>query len=316
MSARSITTGLTAALVLLLAGAAVAQPAVAEKIPVRAAYVPAVTWLAAWVAKDEGYFDEQGLDVSFIVVQNISTVPGTVGKQLDIAPATVVDLINAAGGGLNVVAVAGGHSDVVGAVTNTVIVRKDSGIKSIKDLAGKTVATPTIGAILHVALLHWLKKEGVDINSIRAVEVPFPNMPDQMKAGRIDAAEAVQPFASRMVAEGHISLGDQLLQVASPARSTVWISDRDWAVSHKPVIAKWSAALRKAKALIESDPDKARVILAKYTKLPPAVTQSIPLPHFEVTLEPQEIDVWIKVLADLGKLQRPLEGAKLMITAQ
>jgi NitT/TauT family transport system substrate-binding protein len=216
-------------MLVLLAGAALAQPAVgAEKIPVRAAYVPAVTWLAAWVAKDEGYFDEQGLDVSFIVVQNISMVPGTVGKQLDIAPATVVDLINAAGGGLNVVAVAGGHSDLVGAVTNTVIVRKDSGIKSIKDLAGKTVATPTIGAILHIALLHWLKKEGVDINSIRAVEVPFPNMPDQMKAGRIDVAEAVQPFASRMVAEGNISLGDQLLQVASPARSTVWISDRDW----------------------------------------------------------------------------------------
>src|SRR5665647_1175426 len=112
MSARSITTGLTAALVLLLAGAAVAQPAVAEKIPVRAAYVPAVTWLAAWVAKDKGYFDEQGLDVSFIVVQNISLVPSTVGKQLDIAPATVVDLIKASAGGLNVVAVAGGHSDV------------------------------------------------------------------------------------------------------------------------------------------------------------------------------------------------------------
>ena len=47
-----------------------------------------------------------------------------------------------------------------------------------------------------------------------------------------------------------------------------------------------------------------------------AVTQSIPLPHYEIALEPKEIDVWIKVLADLGKLQRPLEGAKLMITAQ
>jgi NitT/TauT family transport system substrate-binding protein len=315
MFAQSIATRLTAAL-LLLAGVAVAQPAAAQKIPVRAAYVPIVTWLSAWVAKDEGYFDEQGLDVSFIVVQNISMVPGTVGKQLDIAPATVVDLINAAGGGLNVVAVAGNHSDVPGAETNTVIVRKDSGITSIKDLAGKTVATPTVGAILHIALLHWMKKEGVDINSIRAVEVPFPNMPDQMKAGRIDAAEAAQPFAGRMVAAGNISLGDQLLQVANPARSTVWISDRDWAASHKPVIAKWSAALRKAKALIESDPNKAREILAKYTKLPVEVTQSIPLPHYEIALEPKEIDVWIKVLADLGKLQKPLEGAKLMITAQ
>ena len=77
---------------LLIASMALVNPVVAQqKIPVRAAYVPAVTWLAAWVAKDKGYFDEQGLDVSFIVVQNISQVPSTVGKQLDIAPATVVD---------------------------------------------------------------------------------------------------------------------------------------------------------------------------------------------------------------------------------
>ena len=56
-----------------------------------------MTWLNAWVAKDKGLFERQGLDVSFIAVQNISLLPGTVGKQLDIAPATVVDLIKAAG---------------------------------------------------------------------------------------------------------------------------------------------------------------------------------------------------------------------------
>ncbi len=316
MSAPSMTTKLTTAL-LLLAALVVARPATAaEKVKVRAAYVPAVTWLASWVAKEEGFFDKQGLDVSFIVVQNISMVPGTVGKQLDIAPATVVDLINAAGGGINVVAVAGNHSDVPGAITNTVIARKGSGIKSVKDLAGKTIATPTVGAILHIALLYWMKQEGVDINSIRAVEVHFPNMPDQMKAGRVDVAEAVQPFASRMIAAGNIALGDQLLKVASPARSTVWIADRTWAAAHKPIIAKWSAALEEAKAFIKEHPDKARAVLAKYTKLPAAVVQSIPLPYFEVKLEPKEIDVWIKVLAELGKLQRPLKGADLMITAQ
>ncbi len=312
MPARSIGASFVALLLLLAA----AQPAAAQKVPVRAAYVPAVTWLSAWVAKEEGYFDEQGLDVSFIAVQNISLVPGTVGKQLDIAPATVIDLINAAGGGINVVAVAGNHSDVPDHVTNAVIVRKDSGIKSVKDIAGKTVATPTVGAILHIALLHWMKKEGVDINSIRAVEVPFPNMPDQMQAGRIDVAEAVQPFASRMIAAGHVSLGDQLLQIANPARSTVWIADRTWAAAHKPIIAKWAAALSKAKDLIENNPGRARAVLAQYTKLPAAVVESIPLPFYKIKLEPQEIDVWIKVMSDLGSLQKPLKGADLMIAGQ
>jgi len=314
MRVQSIRARCVAAL-LLLAPLVAAQPAAAQKIKVRSAYVPAVTWLAAWVAKEQGFFDEQGLDVSFISVQNISLVPGTVGKQLDIAPATVIDLINAVGGGIDVVAVAGNHSDATGHVASYVVVRKDSGIKSIKDFAGKTVATPTVGAILHIALLHWMKQEGVDINSIRAVEVPFPNMPDQMKAGRVDVAEAVEPFASRMIAAGNTSLGGQLMHVASPARSTVWISDRTWAAAHKDVIAKWAAALEKARLFIEKDPARARVILAQYTKLPPAVTATLPLPYYDFTLRPQELDVWIKVMSDLGNLQKPLKGADLMIAA-
>ncbi|HEY4919540.1 MAG TPA: ABC transporter substrate-binding protein [Xanthobacteraceae bacterium] len=312
MLAQSIGARCVAAL-MLLAPFLAAQPAAAQKIKVRAAYVPAVTWLSAWVAKEEGYFDAQGLDVSFIAVQNISLVPGTVGKQLDIAPATVIDLINAAGGGLDVVAVAGNHSDTTDHVTSTIIVRKDSGIMGVKDFAGRTVATPTVGAILHIALLHWMKQEGVDVNSIRAVEVPFPNMPDQMKAGRVDVAEAVQPFASRMIAAGNVSLGDQLLRIANPARSTVWIADRAWAAAHRPVIAKWAAALDQARELIEKNPARARAVLAQYTKLPPGVADSIPLPFYDVTLRPQELDAWIKVMSDLGSLQKPLKGADLMI---
>jgi NitT/TauT family transport system substrate-binding protein len=301
------------AALLLLAPLLAAQAAAAQKIKVRAAYVPAVTWLSAWVAKEEGYFDAQGLDVSFIAVQNISLVPGTVGKQLDIAPATVIDLINAAGGGLDLVAVAGNHSDTTDHATSTIIVRKDSCITGVKDFAGRTVATPTVGAILHIALLHWMKQEGVDASSIRAVEVPFPNMPDQMKAGRVDVAEAVQPFASRMIAAGNVSLGDQLLRIANPARSTVWIADRAWAAAHGPVIAKWAAALDQARELIEKNPARARAVLAQYTKLPPGVADAIPLPFYDVTLRPQELDVWIKVMSDLGSLQKPLKGADLMI---
>jgi NitT/TauT family transport system substrate-binding protein len=303
---------LTGAVALALAGGG-NEARAQQKTPVRAAYIPAITWLCAWVAKDKGFFDRQGLDVSFIVAQNISLLPGVVGKQLDIAPATVVDLVKAAAGGLNVVAVAGGHSDASGEVTNTVIVRKGSGITSVKDFAGKTIGTPTLGGILHIALLYWMKKEGVDPDSIRAVEVPFPNMADQMAAGRLDVAEAVQPFADRMIAAGNISLGDQLLHVANPALSTVWIADRAWAAEHKPIIAQWTQALRDAKAFILANPDEARAIVVKYTKLPAGVVQSITIPDFDASIAPEEIAVWIKVLDELGQLQRTPKAADLIV---
>ena len=61
-----------------------------------------------------------------------------------------------------------------------------------------------------------MMKEGMDINSIRTVEVPFPNMGDMMAAGNVDVALGAQPFADRMIATGNIPLGNPVLQVASP----------------------------------------------------------------------------------------------------
>jgi NitT/TauT family transport system substrate-binding protein len=285
-----------------------------EKIKVRSAFNPSITWSASWVAKEKGFFDQQGLDVSFITVQNIGPLPTIVGKQLDIAPATVVDMIKAVSGGLNVVAVAGGHIDTTEDAPNSIMAGKNSGIKTIKDLAGKTIGSPSAGSILHIALLHWLKREGVDVSGIRTVEVPFPNMGDQLTAGRIDVAESVQPFVDRMKSAGHLSLGDQLLQVSSPARSTVWVADATWAKANPEAIKKWTASIKLAIDYIKANPEAAREVVAKYTKLPLSVVETMSFPHFETKVQPQELDVWIKVLDELGQLQKKVDAASMIAT--
>jgi len=308
---------LRASIVTLFAGLALSAPSMAqEKLPLRVAYVPAAPGLVVWVAQDKGFFAEQGLDVSFVPLQNISLVPGAIGKQLDVGMVTVPDLIKASAGGLDVVAISGGHIEVEGSTTNVLVARKDAGISSIKDISGKTVGTPTVGAILHVALLHWMKKEGIPANSIRAVEVPFSNMPDQLEAARIDVAIGAQPFADRMLAAGNLSLGNPLLQIANPVLATLWISERGWAEENKEAAAKWNAALQQSKDFIANDPDGAREILAKYTKLPAPVVQSLELPHFETKLEAQEIDVWAQVLRELDQLQEQIDASNLIATVK
>ena len=288
----------------------------AQKMSVRSSYVPAVPGLAAWVAQEKGFFAAQGLDVSFIALQNVSLVPGSIGKQLDVGLVTIVDLIKAASAGLKVAAATGGHLEVEQSTTNMLIARKDSGITTINDIAGRRVAAPSLGAILHVALLHWMMKEGMDINSIRTIEVPFSNMGDAMAAGNVDVALGAQPFADRMIAAGNIPLGNPVLQVASPALATVWIADRAWAEQNKAAVAKWSAALRQAKDFIANNPQEAREVLAKYTKLPPPVVATLPLPHFETGLQASQIEVWIKVLAELKQLQGPVDVAHLLAMMQ
>ncbi len=301
----------------MLVGGIPSDPASAQGMTkVRAAYIPVATWLPAWIALDEGYFKKHGLDVTLMPVQNISILPGTVGRQIDIAPTTAPDLLKAAAGGLDVVAVAGQTIETSKNQVVQVMVKPDSGIKGVKDLAGKRIGTPTVGAVIHVSVLYWLKKNGVDPNSIRAVEVPFPNMEDQLKAGRVDAVESLQPFVNKMLAGGYKSIGDPVLSVGDPVLFPFWIAQGAWARANKDVIKKWIASLEDAKKYIKDNPKGARVILAKYTKLPEAIVQRIPLPEFQFTIKPEQLKVWIDVLKDLGQLNQNLDANKLVVTVQ
>jgi ABC-type nitrate/sulfonate/bicarbonate transport system substrate-binding protein len=78
-----------------------------QKVALRVAYIPVITWLPALVAKDEGIFDANGLDVTFTKFPNIVHLPPTLGRQFDLVPTTAPDLLNAVASGLNLAAFAG-----------------------------------------------------------------------------------------------------------------------------------------------------------------------------------------------------------------
>lgn len=282
---------------------------------VRIAYVPVATWLPAWVAKDKGIFAKHGLDVSMTPVQNLSLLPGTVGRQFEFAASTPPDLIKAAANGIDVVGVAGEAMETKDNQSMAVIVRKDSGITGPKGLKGKTIAAPTLGAVMHVATLYWLKKNGVDPNSVRGVEVPFPNMGDQLKAKQVDAVEALVPFTTTILAAGNVSIGDPMLAVGDEVLFPFWIASGPWARAHRDIIKAFIDSLTEAKAYMDAHPQDGRAVLAKYSHLPPAIVAKVPYPTYRFTLKPEELGAWVDVLNDLGQLSAPVDKAKLVVTA-
>lgn len=285
-----------------------------ELTSVRAAYVPVATWLPAWVAKDKGIFEKHGLNVTLTPVQNLSLLPGTVGRQFEFAASTAPDLLKAVAGGLDVVATAGEAVETQANPTMQLIVRKDSSIKSASDLKGKVIAAPTLGAVMHSATLYWLKKNGVDPSSIRGVEVPFPNMGDQLKAGSVDAVEALVPFTTALLAAGNVSLGDPMIAVGNEVIFPFWISDGAWARANRPTIKKWIDALTETKKFMDENPQETRAILAKYSHLPPAVVEKVPFPTYRFTIKEEELEVWANVLTELGQLSKPVDKSKLVVS--
>ncbi len=284
--------------------------------PIRAAYVPVATWLPAWVAKDQGIFEKHGLDVTLTPVQNLSLLPGTVGRQFEFAASTAPDLLKAVAGGLDVVATAGEAIETKANPTMQLMVRKDSAINGPQDLKGKVIAAPTLGAVMHSATLYWLKKNGVEPSAVRGVEVPFPNMADQLKAGSIDAAEGLVPFTGAMLAAGDRTLGDPMLAVGDEVLFPFWISEGTWARGNKALIKAWIASLTEAFAFMQSNNTETRAILAKYSRLPPAIVDKVPLPTYRFTIKKEELAVWVDVLNELGQLPAGVDKEKLVVTAE
>jgi len=284
---------------------------------VRVAYVPIGTVLPAFVAKDTGIFERNRLEVTLTPIDNVTTITGALGRQFDIGSSTPPDTIKAVGQGLPVGAVTGATVVTPNNTVGELVVAKDSPIRELADLRGKRVATPSIGASMHVSLLNWLSKEGVEIDSLTAVETPFPTMADQLKAGRVDAVEAVQPFLGLLLEAGNRSLGAPILSIGEPpVLSVVWIAQHNWATQNRSTLERWNRSLVEAQGVIESEPERARAILEKYTQLPPAIAKSVQLPEYAAQLSPDELKAglapWVEALNNAGQFDGEVSADRLV----
>jgi ABC-type nitrate/sulfonate/bicarbonate transport system substrate-binding protein len=90
--------------------------------------------------------------------------------------------------------------------TTAWMVRKDSGIDSLSDLRGKTVATNAVGGStdylqdFYIAQRAGLKPE----RDYKKVEVPFGQMQEALLSGRIDVGLFPQPFFGAVNATGKV----------------------------------------------------------------------------------------------------------------
>ncbi len=94
--------------------------------------------------------------------------------------------------------------DVIGKA-ETLAARKDSGIKTVKDLEGKKVATP-FASTAHFSLQNAMEMNGVDVSKVEL----FDMQPDDIYAawtrGDIDAAYVWDPVLTKLFDDGGVAV--------------------------------------------------------------------------------------------------------------
>ncbi|MGO4416992.1 NMT1/THI5 like [Cupriavidus sp. OV038] len=301
-------------LVFLLTGLALAQPPTAmaqtpARTKVRVASVVSAAWLPLWIAKDKGMFTAHGLDVDITTVQNVSTVVGALGRQFEVSGCTPIDIIKARLRKLDVVGIAGNTQELTANQQMQLVTRADGPIQNLADLKGQVVATPSLNGVIHIATLNALRQRGVDPKDVRFQEMAFANMGDQLAAGRVAAAEIVEPYASVSMKVGVRTLGNPMLGVADPVILTCWMANGQWARDHRAAVTAWRAALNDAIQYIQKNDQASRAVLAKWTRLPDAVAGSVRLPAYTTRLGDAEIDTWIQTSFAVGAIHEKVSAA-------
>jgi NitT/TauT family transport system substrate-binding protein len=166
-----------------------------------------------------------------------------------------------------------------------IVVKRGSPIKDVSQLAGKTIAANSLKGVGEVVIKASLDKQGVDPNSIKLLEVPFPDMPTALDKGRVEAIWVAEPFLTQVLGTGARDLDAPLVTLGKNYVNGAYVTTEKYLGEDEGVVKRFAKAMNRSTDYAREHPDEARAILPDFTKIPPDVGKKIFLPSW-----PSEID--------------------------
>ncbi len=281
--------------------------AAAEKVTIM--YTATAAFASAFVAKDQGFFEKHGVDVTLQLNPNTSLVATAVASgSAEVGITTPTVAFQAVDNGIPLQSFASTNVFPDPSAAG-LVVSPASGITGPKDLAGKKIGVPGIGGLLDVVMLEWVAVNGGDPSKINVVEISLPQTADVLKSGQVDGVAGVDPFLSRAVDLGVGKLVGDFMTVVPPGTvGGIFVTTKAWADAHKDAIRGMQDALDDALVYIKSNQDSARASLAKYTPLPPKVVAGLKWPNLSTHLSPEtSLKFWNELAVRQKLINTPID---------
>lgn len=279
---------------------------------VRFGYLPITSLLGMYAAIERGYFGREGIRVDLVPMAGGAIVTQALqGGSIDMGESNPVTMLLAASHGVQTVIVARGTSDRRNHPIDSLLVSKDSPIRSAKDLEGKTVAVNTLNNVNHIGMEEWLRQNGADASKVRFTEIGFPDMLASLSHGQIDAAYEAEPYITIGKSLGMRVLAHPLADLREHTLISGRVALRSWAVSHKGLLARFVSAMDRGQQWVDGHHRQARPYLVKYVKMSPDVAKKVPLPSI-ARVRPSDFTYWMLLCIDWHVLDHSLNVNKLI----
>jgi NitT/TauT family transport system substrate-binding protein len=153
--------------------------------------------------------------------------------------------------------------------------KSDSGIKSLKDAKGKSIAYSTNGSSTHSMVLAFIKEFNLDVKPV-ATGSPPATLTNVM-SGQVDIGWAAPPFGLKEIDEGKIHLvarGNDTKIIGGQTIRTI-IANAEGLKTRRDVIRRFMQAYRETIDYMYSDNPQVIADYAEFAKITPALAKRV-----------------------------------------
>jgi len=285
-----------------------------EKHIVRIGYLPIAACLPYFIGDEMGYFTEENLEVKPIRFETSQQqMDALLQGQIDVITSTATAI------GLLVQEKSPNQFKVFGVNTNgtknaldVLIVKKDSNIKSVKDLKSKKVGSfPGIQAL--TLLKKYFRENGLDPDKdVQIQEMKQDLHLQALDSGQVDAVLTYEPNAtigrqkgiSRILVSGPFAI-----VTVDPAPTGIFAVSKSYIDKNPQAVKRLIEAFNKSMEYANNNQPEARKILPKFFPIEENIATDMPLPRFDYlqTLDKEAFQKLADVLFTEGILKNRIE---------
>lgn len=223
-------------------------------------------------AIEAGLFQKAGLDVEVVKLANGAAVAAAVvGGSVQLGKGSGLTPVQAYVKGIPFIVTASLSAYTADHPATAMLVLNSSPMHAAKDLDGARIGVVALNDTSVLGIYSWLEKSGLELGTMKFLELGNSAGAAALQAGRVDAMMFVEPALSAALATGSfrilsypLSALGQRFSVATMFGLTSWVN------AHSAEVLRFNRVLSTAEAYIAAHEDETKPLAAKFADLDPS----------------------------------------------
>ena len=155
-------------------------------------YLPSDHDAALFVADAQGQYAANDINTNLVQFNNGGDLMTAMASgDVDVGYVGITPVLASIQKGVPVKVISAAQTEGSG-----LVVSKNSGISSVSDLSGKSIATPGEASIQYMLLQYYLEQNGMSLKDLKVSSMKVPSMNDALKTNKIDGMLTFEPYVT------------------------------------------------------------------------------------------------------------------------